>query len=153
MPVRHLGKQRDEYTADQFVALLREHNRQRDKTLAEAIREAVVDADPEKSHIQLLSERDPVEPDNLNAVDVSGTIRRKRISSAKDDMVAAVLKVLEEHKRYLPISARKIHYELAQHHRPLRHTSKPDSRYLADNKSYENLVNLLERISKLRIAS
>lgn len=146
VPVRYLDKRRAEYTTGQFVAMLREHNRHRVKSVAETIRETVIDVDPEEAYAELLSHRKPEEPENLTAVNMSGCIRRKRISVAKSDMVAAVRKVLEEHKHYLPISDRKIHYELAQHYRPLRHTSKPDSKYLADNKSYKNLVDLLTRM-------
>ncbi len=146
VPVRYLAERRDDFTDDQYVALLREHNRHRVKSIAEALREAVVDADPEQAYIDLLGHREPVEPDCLTAVNMSGIVRRKRISAAKSAMVAAVLKVLQQHRRYLPINDRKIHYELAQHHRPLRHTRKPSSHYAADKHSYKDLCDLLTRM-------
>lgn len=146
VPVRYLAHRRKDYTTDQFVALLREHNRQRVKNLGEAIREAVVDADPDEAYHDLLGRREPVAPDVLTAVNMSGMVKRKRISAAKSAMVAAVLKVLNEHRKYLPLNDRKIHYELAQHHRPLRHTGKPKSHYGADQKSYKDLTDLLTRM-------
>lgn len=146
VPVRYLAERRADFTDDQYVALLREHNRHRVKSIGEAIREAVVDADPQQAYADLLGHREPVEPDCLTAVNMSGVVRRKRISAAKSAMVAAVLKVLREHRKYLPINDRKIHYELAQHHRPLRHTSKPGSRYAADQLSYKDLCDLLTRM-------
>lgn len=146
VPVRYLEKGRYDYTTDEYVALLREHNRQRVKNVGEAIREAVVDADPEQAYHDLLGRREPVEPDVLTAVNMSGRVKRKRISEAKSAMVAAVLQVLQDHRKYLPLNDRKVHYELAQHHRPLRHTGKPKSHYGADQKSYKDLTDLLTRM-------
>ncbi len=146
VPVRILGHERRDFSDDEFVALLREHNRQRVKSVAEAIREAVVDADPDEAYHDLLGRREPVEPEVLTAVNMSGRVKRKRISAAKSAMVAAVLKVLQEHRKYLPLNDRKVHYELAQHHRPLRHTSKPKSHYGADQRSYKDLTDLLTRM-------
>lgn len=146
VPVRYLDDRRDGYSNDEFVALLREHNRHRVKSVAEAIRESVVDADPAVAYQDLLGHRDPVEPDLLSAISMEGVVKRKRISEAKSAMVSAVLRVLREHHQYLPINDRKIHYELAQHHRPLRHTSKPDSHCAADQRSYRDLCDLLTRM-------
>lgn len=146
VPVRYLKERRDDFTTEEFVELLREYNRQRVKSVAEVIREAVVDADPDEAYVDLLGRREAVEPEVLTAVNMSGVVNRKRISDAKSEMVAAVLKVIEQHRKYLPLNDRKIHYELAQHHRPLKHTGKPDSQYQGDAKSYKNLVDLLTRM-------
>jgi hypothetical protein len=146
VPVRYLAECRCDFKPDQYVSLLREHNRQRVKSIAETIREAVVDTDPEQAYKELLTHRVQVEPDVLTAVNMTGEICRKKISEAKAPMIRAVLMVLRQHKRWLPINDRKIHYELAQHHKPLRHASKPGSHYGADTKSYKDLTDLITRM-------
>lgn len=146
VPVRYLAKRRADFATDEFVALLREHNRQRVKGVEETLAETLADLAPAEAYAALLERRQPVDPEVLTAVDLSGSIRRKRISPAKSQMVEAVLKVIEEHRRYLPLNDRRIHYELAQHHRPLRHASKPDSVYGGDARSYKDLTNLLARM-------
>jgi hypothetical protein len=65
----------------------------------------------------------------LEPVCIEGTRVRKAISPAKMPMLAAVVAVLEGVLHdYLPTSVRKIHYELLNTP-PLRHASKPDTRY------------------------
>src|SRR4030095_959393 len=46
-----------EKASDEFLALLREHNRQRIKSRDELLREAVVDVDPKKAHRALTAYR------------------------------------------------------------------------------------------------
>ena len=57
VPCQILDKARADYTADEWVVLLREHNRSRVKTLDEVIREEAVSADPEAAYEALLDER------------------------------------------------------------------------------------------------
>jgi len=59
-------------------------------------------------------------------------------------MLAAAQKVIDELRDYLPISERKIHYELLNDP-PLRHAGKPGSRYANDRSSSQNLSDLLTR--------
>jgi ParB-like chromosome segregation protein Spo0J len=53
-PCRRLNVRRDSISADEYIALLREHNVQRSKSVAEQIREELVDVDPDDAHADLL---------------------------------------------------------------------------------------------------
>ena len=132
---------------DEYVRLLREHNRQREKTLAERTREAVVDADPYEAYRALLKDRGERERGDDNTaglVVIRGTLTRSRISDAKRPMLDAVLRVLDGLRKYWPLSDRQIHYALLNDP-PLRHASKPKSLYRNDAKSYNDLTDLLTR--------
>ncbi len=52
-----LPLRRDSMTTDDYIVLLREHNRQRNKTVAEQVREELVDIDPEEAHARLREQR------------------------------------------------------------------------------------------------
>src|SRR5262249_924720 len=55
---RVLPFRRDSLSTDQYLAVLREHNHQRNKTVAEQVREELVDIDPQEAHRQLCELRD-----------------------------------------------------------------------------------------------
>ncbi|MBW3600832.1 MAG: ParB N-terminal domain-containing protein, partial [Planctomycetes bacterium] len=55
VPCRVLDLRRDSMTRDEFLALLRDHNRQRYKSVAEQVRETMVDIDPEEALANLRS--------------------------------------------------------------------------------------------------
>jgi hypothetical protein len=61
-------------------------------------------------------------------------------------MLAAIQKILENMRKYWPLTARQLHYNLLNDP-PLRHASKPSSRYSNDagGRSYKDLINLLTR--------
>ncbi len=129
----------------EFVALLREHNRQRVKTLDEALREEVVSADPEEAYESLLDYRRRVsEVDAVEIMEIPKGRRRSKISNAKMPFLEAVLAAISKLKPIWPVSDRKIHYTLLDDP-PLRHASKPGSRYANTLQSYKALVDLLTR--------
>lgn len=70
--------------------------------------------------------------------------KRQRISPGKLGMLDAVVRVVFALRKYWPLSDRSIHYEVLNDP-PLRHTSKPDSRYVNDRACYKDLANLLTR--------
>jgi hypothetical protein len=146
VPARKLPRHRDDFSEDEYVALLREHNRQRSKTFAEMTREAVVDCDPTQAYEALLNQRTQRCVDDLTRIDMSGRVNRSEISPAKDPMVAAIKQVLRDYRAFLPISVRTVHYQLAQNHRPLRHASKPDSVYVNTLACYKSCSELLTRM-------
>jgi hypothetical protein len=133
---------RDDY--NRFLVLLREHNRQRNKTFDEKLREEVVSANPEVAYLSLIEHREEREQLDIETIDIRGEKQRCEISKAKAPMLAAVKQIIEKLKKYLPLSDRKIHYELLNT-RPLIHASKPGSTYCNDLKSYKTLVELLTR--------
>jgi hypothetical protein len=59
-------------------------------------------------------------------------------------MLDAVKLVINSRRKYWPLSDRQIHYWL-QNNPPLRHASKPDSKYANDLRSYKDLCDLLTR--------
>lgn len=128
-----------------FVAALREHNRQRVKTLGQQVREAIIDADPEECRAELEAHRQAEAEVGHVPLVVGERRRRKRISGAKAPFEAAIGRVLEGLRAFWPISDRQIHYGLLNDP-PLRHASKPGSRYRNDRASYKALVELLTRM-------
>ena len=144
VPARMVPVQHAE-SPDVFVRLLREYNRQRDKTMVGKVREELVTVSPTHAYEALIAARHEAAQIALPTVCIEGSRVRKAISPAKAPMLATVLTVLEEVLRdYLPTSIRKIHYELLNLP-PLRHASKPESRYVNTRACYQDLSDLVTR--------
>jgi hypothetical protein len=124
--------------------LLREYNRQRQKTLSEQLRESIVDADPEEAYRALLKHRDENAQVKFETLTIKGEMKRSRLTDAKEPFVQAVLKVLEARRKFWPLSDRFIHYQLLNSP-PLIHASKPDSIYRNQLKSYKALTDVVTR--------
>ncbi len=127
-----------------FLTLLREHNRQRVKTFAEALREEVVSASPEVAYEALIEHRRQRSQFDLDTLGLRGPKRRAKISRAKGPFLTSILKIIEEYNPFWPLSDRQIHYGLLNDP-PLIHASKPGSVYRNDLKSYKSLTDLLTR--------
>lgn len=132
-----------------FVVLLRECNRQRDKSFDETVREQVIDAmaDTKLAYQALMGYRA-----NKSVVKVGQAIQVKKgkgrfdISDGKQEMLEAIKKIVFEQKRHWPLSDRSIHYDLLNNP-PLKHTtSKKKERYKNDRNSYSNLTDMLTRM-------
>lgn len=125
------------------LELLRLHNRQREKSPGERIRERLVDIQPEAAYIQLLRQRVKATTGASKVnVDLGGVKKRARITTLK--FLQAVQRVIEENKLYWPLTDRRVHY-LLLNDPPLRHDKKPASVYVNDKGSYKALTNLLIR--------
>lgn len=151
VPVRHESvrrKGKNGLVNPAFVVLLREHNRQRDKSLDEKLREELVTVSPADAYSALLRHRAAQtwasETWDADTIDIRGVTRRAEITDAKEPFLQAILAVIEAQRNFLPLSDRRIHYWLLNDP-PLRHAQKPDSRYRNDKKSYKSLVELLTR--------
>jgi ParB-like chromosome segregation protein Spo0J len=129
---------------DEFVRLLREYNRQRVKTRDERFREELVTVNPTESYQSLIEHRRQSAVVKVESLPIIGTKRRARISSAKDEFLSAIQRVLTELRKFWPLSDRQIHYQLLNDP-PLKHASKPKSRYCNDDKSYDSLTELVTR--------
>ena len=136
---------------DEFLRLLREHNRHRDKTLEEKLREELVSLDAEECHRRLRERREEEAVVEVACLELSGPRRRPTITSLKLPMLNAIRRVLDERSRFLPLTVRAIHYALLNDP-PLRHASKPDSTYQNDKASYKALVELLTRARLMGLA-
>jgi hypothetical protein len=128
----------------QFIILLREYNRQRVKSLDEQLREEVVSASPEAAYESLIEHRRRSAEMQVDTFEISGEKVRCEISAAKKEFLAAIKSALSARRDYWPLSDRQIHYALLNDP-PLKHASKPDSRYANDAASYKNLTDLLTR--------
>lgn len=143
VPCRRVSLRRD-LDPEGFLQLLREHNRQRDKTSAEKLREEVVSLNPADAHAELYSYRRAKASLQSTPFTIKGVQHRKAISAAKRPMLDAVKAILESQRAFWPLSDRQIHYGLLNNP-PLKHASKPDSSYGNDLASYKSLVDLLTR--------
>lgn len=127
------------------LRLLMECNRQRVKTADEFIREEVIAAsDPKECHRRLIEHRQRSAAVEVQTIEIEGSKRRWKISKAKWPMLEAVIRVLETYQDFLPVTLRRIHYALLNDP-PLRHASKPHSRYDNTIQSYKDLSDLLLR--------
>jgi hypothetical protein len=72
-----------------------------------------------------------------------GEKKKRPVSSkGKIPMLDAIQRVLESYRDFLPLTDRQIHYALLNDP-PLKHASKPHSRYINEKRSYKNLTKLL----------
>lgn len=143
VPVRWLNIRRDS-NIDRFVELLREHNRQRDKTNDEKLREELISVNPEEAYYALVEHRRQQSEISGESLHLNGRKPRSQISEAKRPFLKKVQEVLNDLREHWPIGERTIHYNLLNDP-PLRHASKPDSRYRNDKPSSKDLSNLCTR--------
>ncbi len=129
---------------DRFLRLLREYNRQREKSFDEKLREEIITLNPDDAYQSLIEQRAKRAKVKVESLDLGAAKSRATISKAKDAFLDAVLAVLKANKDFLPLSDRQIHYPLLNDP-PLRHSSKPGSVYRNDRASYKSLVDLLTR--------
>jgi ParB-like nuclease domain len=158
---RVLPVRRDSMPADEYLALLREHNRQRVKTAAEHVRETLLDIDPDEAHENLRRLRDrsvhAPEYNGIVPLEIEGTKRRYGISEDKAEHVKYVKKIVfEERKDYWPLTVRGVHYPLLNY-KFVRgycwpHRGKPGFgtkqtlAYKNDDGSYDATSDLLTRL-------
>jgi hypothetical protein len=143
VPVRELDVSRMD-DPDHFLRLLREHNRQRDKTQAEKLREEIVSMNPEEAYYSLVEHRQEQAGIDVNTITLRDYKGRSKISEAKQPFLDAVKNVISQRKQFWPLSDRQIHYALLNSP-PLKHASKPTSRYDNSPRSYKALTELLTR--------
>ncbi|MGY8805893.1 MAG: ParB N-terminal domain-containing protein, partial [bacterium] len=135
---------RREDDIDGFVVLLREHNRQRQKSFDEMMREELITIDPSEAHRDLVEFRDKSDHLDTEAFPIIGKVHRKRISSALMPFLHAVESVVGDLRQFWPVSVRQIHYGLLNAP-PLTHSSKPGSVYSNTPAAYKKLVDLVTR--------
>jgi hypothetical protein len=132
-----------------FLRLLVEANTQRIKNTSTHIKESMIKIDPQVAHAQIRNDRKRKDEDrengDLSAIDPDDDGRRKAISKAKYPLLNAVIKVLNDHRDYWPMSVRQIHYRLLGPDAPLKHASKPGSKYVNDKSSYTQLTDIVAR--------
>jgi hypothetical protein len=131
-------------TGPEFEKLLVTFNAQRDKSPDVRVREQLVLTDPENAYQSLVSERAEASRVKVDTLALGVGKERARITSAKQPLLDAIRRVIDELCDYWPLSDRRIHYALLNNP-PLIHAKKPDSRYRNDHKSYKAVCELLTR--------
>jgi hypothetical protein len=137
-----------EKASDDYVKLLEQFNRQRFKSRDEILREEIVSVDKEKAYESLISYRKRKSKLNIKPIELREVPGRCAISPAKFPFLRAIQEIIRgfEEIEILPGNDRQIHYGLVNSpNPPLRHASKPNSRYRSDKHSYASLVELLTR--------
>ncbi len=143
VPVRYVDILRTD-DIDAFVLRLREHNRQRDKSNDEKLREELLSVDPDQAYRSLISDRQQkAEVDSSHAIQLRGYKGRSGISEVKQPFLKAIVKVVMSLQKYWPISERTIHYHLLND--PPFRNSKSKTRYVNDKKSYKDLSDMCTR--------
>jgi hypothetical protein len=127
-----------------FLIGLRECNRQRVKTFDEVIREQFLDASAMPDPETLISERVRASKVTIPKMPMQDRKARNKISQNKLPFLNAAIDVLNGLIDLWPISVRQVHYGLLNDP-PLRHAKKPESKYVGDGSSYDDLDDLLVR--------
>jgi hypothetical protein len=147
---------RDIYSVDpNFEKLVVEYNTQRDKSPHVRIREQLVLINPADAVDQLLSEQAERSRVKAKTMFLGNITKRSRISKAKRPFLDAIKAVLDRLDDYLPITDRKVFYELLNDP-PLRHSGRPDTwtdkkgrlrhnRFRNDKECYKATCELLTR--------
>ena len=130
-------------TEDERIKILATFNRQRDKSHAERIREAMLEVDPHEAYANLVQYRQNRREIELEQNIILGVQKRRAKITTKAFLQAAQL-VIESEKKYWPLTVRRVHY-LLLNNPPLRHDNKPGSTYGNNMSSYKALTSLLLR--------
>ena len=152
---------RSHWTHDEYLQLLREYNHQRNKTVAEQVREEIIDIDPKAAHAALRTQRrDSLFAPELNGIEIvkiEGRKRRYNISEDKADHVRFIEEIVfKSRRKYWPLSVRGVHYPLLNYnfirgyYWPKRnepgHGHRRELRYTNDQGSYDATSDLITRL-------
>jgi hypothetical protein len=125
-------------------------NEQRIKSASDHLHEVIVQTNPKDAYQQIVNARikklcqDFDRGENLTLIDPEDIGRRDLISVAKQPLLDAILEVLNDNRKYWPLSVRQVHYRLLNT-KPLVHASKPDSHYANDKASYRAAIDICAR--------
>lgn len=146
IPVIYLAIDRADHNAHEWKKILRGYNHQHVKSKSVRMREMALDIDPDIAHRQLFEERDNRKRDSPPSIIIAGEKTRSEFSDRLQEFLAASIRVINNLKKYWPLSVRQVHYGLLNDP-PLRNSStgKQRARYANDLKSYQALCDLLGR--------
>ena len=129
----------------EFLNRLVAYNTQRIKDHGEQLREVVVRTNPDEAYDRLIEYRQEKATVTAETIIVGDRKPRKAISHLKSQMVNAAVQVISDLQEFWPLSVRQIHYQFLNNP-PLRNTKHPDSTYVNDRRSYQDLCDLLTRL-------
>lgn len=144
VPVRRSTMGRDDY-----LALLRDYNRQRHKSVAEQVREEILDGDPEQAWHNLNRRRTKslsrYTSSGLEKLEIEGESVRCVISDEKGDHVEYVKRVIfTDRKKYWPLSVRQVHYGLLNY--TFMRNTRRKLKYRNDDRCYKATSDLVTRL-------
>ncbi|WP_417850170.1 ParB/RepB/Spo0J family partition protein [Thalassoglobus sp.] len=135
-----------QHDINRFTVLLREHNRQRDKSNAEKLREEVLQVNPTVAYQTLISHRQEIANVDVDEIVLGECRKRSKISKAKREFRDAIYDVVYQYREHWPLTDRRIHYFLLNNP-PMKNTvGKNRARYQNDQHSYDNLTDMLTRM-------
>ena len=117
----------NELTADERVGLLADYNKQRDKSNAECLREAMQEISPDEAYQHLLLDRIKRRQIDIEDNIVLGDCKTRAKITTRAFLQAAQ-RAIESEKEFWPLTVRRVHY-LLLNDPPLRHDKKPGSIY------------------------
>jgi hypothetical protein len=137
-------------SADERLSVLSLYNKQRDKSHAERLREAMQEIDPDEAYERLLIDRfERRQIDIEDNVTLGNVKKRARITTI--GFLRAAQKAIESEKEYWPLTVRRVHYLLLNDPPPRTDrkpgkaykNKKPPEIYKNNKGSYKALTNLL----------
>lgn len=144
VPTIRLPNKRSDFSDVEFKRELRRYNHQRNKNTAQRIKEKLLEADPNIAHQQLIASRLERDQQAPAPIQIQGVKVRSSISAGKQAMLNSIIGIVDRLRDYWPLTVRQIHYQLLNDP-PLRHSSKPHSRYVNNKKSYKDLCDVATR--------
>lgn len=149
IPVRRLNIRRRDRLSD-WAKLLTEYNPQRVKTAGSLLREALLRHSDEDPRALLKGYREASIQVDADFLEVSGVKTVADISEKKGDFLAAAKLVVNNMRKFWPLTVRQIHYQLLNDPplitRPKRSKFNLEHyRYRNDKRSYDALVELLKQ--------
>ena len=128
---------------EERVGLLAVYNKQRSKSHAEMLREAMQEISPDEAYKNLLQDRAKRRQVEIEDNVFLGDCKtRARITTRA--FLQAAQRAVESERQFWPLTVRRVHY-LLLNDPPLRHDKKPGSVYQNVLASYKALTNLLLR--------
>jgi hypothetical protein len=112
VPCIRLNLRRSKHTADEWLAILREHNTGREKTFDEMVREKLIDIDPQEAMDNLAADRIKRTRVRMPTVELGGRVRRNGFSPALRPFCERIKEILNRLQDYLPVNERAVHYRL-----------------------------------------
>lgn len=133
----------NDLSADERLEVLATYNKQRDKSHAERLREAMQEVKPDEAYQNLLQDRiERRKIDIEDNVELGHCKQRARITTRA--FLQAAQRAIESERDFWPETVRRVHY-LLLNNPPPRHDKKPGSTYRNDLANYKALTNLLLR--------
>jgi len=153
VPIIVLNKRRSDHSQDEWVAILREHNTGRQKTLDELIREKMIDVAVVKTAGQVVDSLVASSDVTSDTIDIPAKKKkRSRITKVSRDFADAILYILNEGDlKGLNVNERAIHYRLLPPLNVRTSTRKDGFIYGAPGKDKESVAALSRMLTRLRL--